>query len=117
MAVLVLVNVCRMLLRERAARRRAHGHPAFAEILAARAREEPEMESYQVTAEFFVRAMGTLSPRQRTVMELMAVGEDHRMMAYQLGISPGAVAKRLFDARGKLRRVLRWLIAQRTEAW
>ncbi|HEY8212239.1 MAG TPA: RNA polymerase sigma factor [Myxococcaceae bacterium] len=48
-------------------------------------------------------AMQTLSPKQREVFEASARGLRYAEIARQLGIREGAVAKRVFDARKRLR--------------
>jgi RNA polymerase sigma factor (sigma-70 family) len=48
-------------------------------------------------------AMQTLSLKQREVFEASARGLRYAEIARQLGIREGAVAKRIFDARKRLR--------------
>jgi len=49
------------------------------------------------------RAMGSLSLKQRQVFEASARGLRYAEIAEELGIREGAVAKRLFDARRRLK--------------
>lgn len=60
----------------------------------------------QVSSEQFAQAVNALSPGLRQAYQLHAAGRSNQEIAQQLGIQPGAVAKRLFDARVRLRDLL-----------
>ncbi|MFP2905479.1 RNA polymerase sigma factor [Pyxidicoccus sp. 3LFB2] len=78
--------------------------------LAAEARDEqpvppPAYES--LTDEQIEGAISMLGPVGRTTFELHAAGKKNPDIARELGIRTGTVAKRLHDARVKLRTILR----------
>ncbi|MCP3138996.1 RNA polymerase sigma factor [Pyxidicoccus xibeiensis] len=56
-----------------------------------------------VTDERFSQAVQSLSPKLRATFELYAAGHRYQDIARILDIHIGAVAKRLFDARARLR--------------
>ncbi|MFP2925546.1 RNA polymerase sigma factor [Pyxidicoccus sp. 3LG] len=56
-----------------------------------------------VTDERFSQAVQSLSPKLRATFELHAAGHRYQDIARILDIHIGAVAKRLFDARARLR--------------
>ncbi len=59
-----------------------------------------------VTNEQFAQALQKLSPKVRTTFEMHAAGKKYQDIANSLGVPVGTVAKRLHDARAKLREVL-----------
>ena len=66
--------------------------------------EPPSREAYDdITDELFAQALSTLSPKIRATFELHAKGKKYQDIAQALGIPVGTVAKRLYDAREKLR--------------
>jgi len=67
-----------------------------------------------VTAEEFEQALKCLSEKQLRVFELSQAGKSHIEIGKELGIRTGAVAKRLFDARARLKAELQRIIASRT---
>src|SRR4051812_7405211 len=76
--------------------------------------EPPEPDSFTtVTGEEFGQAVGCLTEKQRRVLELSQQGKPQAETARELGIRVGAVAKRLFDARQRLRAELEQIIAAR----
>ncbi|QSQ23216.1 RNA polymerase sigma factor [Pyxidicoccus parkwayensis] len=78
--------------------------------LAAEARtEQPEPPpAYEsLTDEQIEEAISMLGSVGRTTFELHAAGKKNPDIARELGIRPGTVAKRLHDARVKLRTILR----------
>ncbi|WNG17967.1 RNA polymerase sigma factor [Cystobacter fuscus] len=64
----------------------------------------------RVTDEQFSSAVQALSPVARTTFELHARGRKYKEIAQELGIQEGTVAKRLHDARSRLRKLLEPLI-------
>jgi RNA polymerase sigma-70 factor, ECF subfamily len=73
--------------------------------------ESPELAelapSELVSSEQLGWALQQLSDRTRSAVSLYLEGRKNPEIARELGISPGAVAKRLHDARVRLRRALR----------
>jgi len=59
-----------------------------------------------VTDEEFTKALGVLSPKSRATFELHAAGMKYQDISRAQGIPIGTVAKRLHDARLKLRALL-----------
>jgi RNA polymerase sigma-70 factor (ECF subfamily) len=72
---------------------------------------EPEpMPAYdRVSDEQLVKAVEALGPATRAAYELHASGRTNLEISEKLGIKPGAVGKRLHDARVKLRKMLKTL--------
>jgi RNA polymerase sigma factor (sigma-70 family) len=69
--------------------------------------EPPSEEIYDtLTDEQFAEALKVLSPKIRETFELHAAGKQYQDIARIQGIPVGTVAKRLHDARAKLREVL-----------
>lgn len=69
--------------------------------------EPPAPEVYErISDEQFKAAVQALSPKVRTALELHARGRKYREIAQELGIPAGTVAKRLHDARSRLRKLL-----------
>jgi RNA polymerase sigma-70 factor (ECF subfamily) len=62
-----------------------------------------------VSDEQFSQALQALSPKIRATFELHAAGKKYQDIAQDLGIPVGTVAKRLHDARAKLRDILQQL--------
>lgn len=58
----------------------------------------------------FSSAVQSLSPVARVTLEMHARGHKYKEIAEELGIREGTVAKRLFDARAKLRQLLEPLV-------
>lgn len=67
----------------------------------------------EVTDEMLEEAVRALSPKQRAVFEANVDGKSYDEIADLLGITRGAVAKRLHDARRRLRKMLERRLAQR----
>jgi RNA polymerase sigma-70 factor (ECF subfamily) len=59
-----------------------------------------------ITDDQFAQALETLSPKIRTTFELHAAGKKYQEIASSLGVPVGTVAKRLHDARARLRELL-----------
>ncbi|MDY7228722.1 RNA polymerase sigma factor [Hyalangium rubrum] len=59
-----------------------------------------------VTDEQFAKALQALSPKIRATFELHAAGKKYQDISRSLDIPIGTVAKRLHDARAKLRELL-----------
>lgn len=71
----------------------------------------PERSIYdRISDEQFTSAVQALSPVTRSAFELHARGRKYKEIADELGIREGTVAKRLHDARARLRRLLEPLI-------
>ncbi len=69
--------------------------------------EPPTEEVYdKITDEVFAKALEELSPKIRPTFEMHAAGKKYQDIARALGVPVGTVAKRLHDARAKLRDVL-----------
>ncbi|HYV49750.1 MAG TPA: RNA polymerase sigma factor [Myxococcaceae bacterium] len=76
--------------------------------------DQPELPlSERVTDEDLRQAMAALSPKQREVFLSVTGGEPYAAIAGRVGISVGAVGKRVFDARRRLRVRLLELLAHR----
>ncbi|HYH98617.1 RNA polymerase sigma factor [Hyalangium sp.] len=73
---------------------------------------EPPAKSLadRVSDEQFSSAVQALSPVARTTFELHARGRKYKEIAQELGVQEGTVAKRLHDARSRLRKLLEPLI-------
>lgn len=71
---------------------------------------EPELPAQNpgdtLTNEQFAQALEKLSPKVRTTFEMHAAGKKYQDIAHSLGVPVGTVAKRLHDARAKLRELL-----------
>jgi RNA polymerase sigma-70 factor, ECF subfamily len=65
----------------------------------------------RISDEQFSSAVQTLSPVARATFELHARGRKYKEIAQELGIREGTVAKRLHDARAKLRKLLEPLVS------
>jgi RNA polymerase sigma-70 factor, ECF subfamily len=73
--------------------------------------EPPPKSLYdRVSDEQFSSAVRALSPVARTTFEMHARGRKYKEIAQELGIQEGTVAKRLHDARSRLRKLLEPLI-------
>jgi RNA polymerase sigma-70 factor (ECF subfamily) len=69
--------------------------------------EPPTQEVYDtISDEQFSQALRTLSPKIRDTFEQHAAGKKYQDIAQAQGIPVGTVAKRLHDARAKLRAFL-----------
>lgn len=66
-----------------------------------------------ITEEELAEAMRYLSQKQRDVFAAITRGDRYAAIADRLGISPGAVSKRIFDARRLLRKRLLAILARR----
>jgi RNA polymerase sigma-70 factor (ECF subfamily) len=64
----------------------------------------------RISNEQFTAAVESLSPKIRTTVEMYAQGRRYQEIADELGVPMGTVAKRLHDARSKLRALLEPLI-------
>lgn len=72
------------------------------------AQEPVSVSAYEaVTDEKFAQAIGTLSPKIRATFEMHAAGVKYQDISRAQGIPIGTVAKRLHDARAKLRELLK----------
>jgi RNA polymerase sigma-70 factor (ECF subfamily) len=67
---------------------------------------EPRPVYDTLSEEQFAQALQALSPKVRATFELHAAGKRYQDIAQALGIPMGTVAKRLHDARAKLRGLL-----------
>jgi RNA polymerase sigma factor (sigma-70 family) len=101
-------------LRHAEARDRyARGLPADEPSVPAPA-DEPEVALWEsVTREELAAAMRCLSQRQRDAFLAVTSGKRYSAIGAHLGISAGAVGKRVFDARHRLRKRLLEIIARR----
>jgi len=69
--------------------------------------EEPEIQPWElISNEQLAEAVRRLSPAVRIVVEMRLEGRKNGEIARELGISPGAAAKRLHDGCVRLRRLL-----------
>jgi len=108
-----LRNTFRSNLRKAMVRNSAAIDPTLESAMTPEEAAEPDsLET--VTAEEFEQALKCLSEKQLRVFELSQAGKSHIEIAQELGIRTGAVAKRLFDARGRLKEELKRIIASRT---
>ena len=107
-----LRNAFRSNLRKAVVREGAVADPTLeASVISG---DEIEPDSFTtITDEEFDRALGCLSEKQLRVFELSHEGKSHAEIGQELGIKVGAVAKRLFDARKRLRDELQRIIDSR----
>jgi len=70
--------------------------------------EDSSVESVYdaITDEQFAQGLHVLSPKIRATFEMHAAGKRYQDIAWELGVPVGTVAKRLHDARTKLRKFL-----------
>jgi RNA polymerase sigma-70 factor (ECF subfamily) len=107
--VTTLTNCFYDQLRKQRTRERSAAEPALQE--ASVEPDPPERSLYdRISDEQFTSAVQTLSPVARSTFELHARGRKYKEIADELGIKEGTVAKRLHDARSRLRRLLEPLI-------
>ncbi len=104
--VTTLTNLFYMQCRKQ----RVHEQSAKDPQLSNEAVVEPELPVQKpadtITNEQFAQALEKLSPKVRTTFEMHAAGKKYQDIAQSLGVPVGTVAKRLYDARAKLREVL-----------
>jgi len=113
-----LKNAFLRQLRSTWVRRRAVEDPVVGESLVpATEPESPEFLFSRVENEELERALETLSPKLRQVLELRSKGMSYAEISSQLGLTPGAVGKRLFDARQQLRKQLLEVATKRMRAF
>jgi len=105
-----LVTTLNHLFFDQCRRRKVQAQGAQDPHLREEAVVAPEPSAPEVydtlTNEQFAEALQALSPKIRTTFELHAAGKKYQDIALALGIPVGTVAKRLHDARTKLREVL-----------
>jgi RNA polymerase sigma-70 factor, ECF subfamily len=101
--VRTLRNLFISQIRKNQVRDRAKSDPAFTGDEAAPEPETTSRLATLMTDEQFAEAVASLSPTLRETFELHAAGKRNPEIAVLLGISEGAVAKRLHDARKKIR--------------
>jgi RNA polymerase sigma-70 factor (ECF subfamily) len=101
------VDQCRRL------RSRENATPELTAIAQEKELVEPEPESPpaydRISDEQIIQAVEALGPATRAAYELHASGRSNLEISATLGIKPGAVGKRLHDARVKLRKMLKSL--------
>jgi RNA polymerase sigma factor (sigma-70 family) len=68
----------------------------------------------RISDEEFSTAVESLSPRIRATVEMYAKGQRYHEISAALGVPMGTVAKRLYDARSKLRALLEPLLQSRS---
>lgn len=101
----VMTNHFYDLLRGAMGRKKAEDDPAITRWTLA---QEAEPDTYErITQERFDWAIEKLPRQQRLTFLLRAQGLDNKAIARELGISPNAVAVRLFYARQKLDALLK----------
>jgi RNA polymerase sigma factor (sigma-70 family) len=106
-----LKNNIRTSLRKKLVREGALVDPNFEASLAP---DPPDPNSFLTTTrQELDQAIGCLTARQLEVLELNQQGNPHADIAQKLDIKVGAVAKRLFDARKRLKAELQRIIAAR----
>lgn len=96
------------LRRERTRERRAQ-EPSLQEQAIEPEPATPPLHE-QISEEQFSSAVQALSPVARVTLEMHTRGHKYKEIAEKLGIREGTVAKRLFDARAKLRELLEPLV-------
>jgi RNA polymerase sigma-70 factor (ECF subfamily) len=105
-----LVITLKHLFIDQCRRRKVQAQRAQDPHLSAEAVVTPEPPSQEVydtlTDEQFAEALQALSPKIRTTFELHAAGKKYQDISRSQGIPVGTVAKRLHDARAKLREFL-----------
>jgi len=96
------------ILRKTQVEEKASSDPTLPPSVACEGAPEDAAPFYEsVTDDQLARAVAMLSRKQRAVFEAAGAGKRYAAIAEELGISINAVAKRLFDARMRLRRLLR----------
>jgi len=94
------------LIRGAMGRKKAEGDPTITRWTLAQ--QGSSGATYErITEERFDWAIGKLPRQQRLTFLLRAEGLRNQEIALRLGISPGTVAKRLFDARQRLSELLK----------
>jgi len=109
----IAINEALMLLRRRRARREVPIEDSDKDVGSVEALKipdpspDPEANYLQREEERILSAaMGELTPRTRTAIELRGFGElTERETARRMSLSPGAVKARVFHGRRKLRRI------------
>jgi RNA polymerase sigma-70 factor, ECF subfamily len=106
-----LITTLTNLFNDQCRKRKIQEHGAKELSLKDEAAEAPEPASQPaydaVTDEIFTQALNTLSPKIRATFELHAAGVKYQDISRKQGIPIGTVAKRLHDARLKLRELLK----------
>lgn len=112
-----LMNLILSQSRKMSIRRRALEDPTFSESQAlTKPLDEPLSTFELISDEDLELALESLSEKQRRVFELRHSGESYAEIAKKLGIPPGVVGKRLFDARKHLRLRLTEIATKKTRA-
>jgi RNA polymerase sigma-70 factor (ECF subfamily) len=105
-----LITTLTHLFYDQCRRQRVRGEgtntPVSSEEIAVAAESDSRPIYDTITDEQFAQAIETLSPKVRTTFELHAQGQKYQDIARALDVPVGTVAKRLHDARAKLRAFL-----------
>jgi RNA polymerase sigma-70 factor (ECF subfamily) len=105
-----LVTTLTHLFYDQCRKQRVQGQSAREPLLSAEAVAAPEPAARPVydtiSDEQFSQALHALSPKIRTTFEMHAAGQKYQDISRSLGIPVGTVAKRLHDARTRLRELL-----------
>ncbi|HEY8209449.1 MAG TPA: sigma-70 family RNA polymerase sigma factor [Myxococcaceae bacterium] len=112
----VMHNAFLSTVRKQRIQRRGSADPALRRELEPAPLDPRPLQPFEtVTDEEWRSAVGSLSGKQREVYELSLGDKSYAQIAGELGVRPGAVAKRLYDARRKLERSLREVLERREE--
>jgi RNA polymerase sigma factor (sigma-70 family) len=103
--VTTLTNCFYGQLRRQRTRERGASEPTLQEQAVELEPPTPGLHE-RISEEQFSSAVQSLSPVARVTLEMHARGHKYKEIAAELGIREGTVAKRLFDARAKLRKLL-----------
>jgi RNA polymerase sigma-70 factor (ECF subfamily) len=103
--VTTLTNCFYGQLRRERTRERGAQEPSLQEQATELEPPTPPLHE-RISDEQFSSAVQALSPVARVTLEMHTRGHKYKEIAEELGIREGTVAKRLFDARAKLRELL-----------
>lgn len=94
-------------LRKVKVQEKADADPTLPDAISPGGGSPESFQSDSVSEEDLARAVDKLSAKQRAVFEASAAGKRYAEIAGELEINVNAVAKRLFDARVRLRKLLK----------
>jgi RNA polymerase sigma-70 factor (ECF subfamily) len=104
--VTTLTNLFYMQCRKQKVQEQSARDPLLSEEAVVAPEPPAQKAGDTVTNEQFAQALQKLSPKVRTTFEMHAAGKKYQDIANSLGVPVGTVAKRLHDARAKLREIL-----------
>lgn len=107
-------NQFRTNLRKSVVRAGAATNPTLVDMTTSQPTDDSPGLMGSVSPLEFDQAMAGLTEIQRKTLELNQQGKSLAQIGQELGKTPGAIAKRLFDARERLRVTLKRIVASRT---